>query len=110
MGRLDGKVALITGAASGMGKVAASLFAREGAAVVVAHVADDAGKETAHEIESAGGRARYVRADVSSAAEAERMVAAATEAFGGLHVLYNNAGIFPADDGSVVETPETTWD
>jgi NAD(P)-dependent dehydrogenase (short-subunit alcohol dehydrogenase family) len=110
MGRLDGKVALITGAASGMGKIAASLFAREGASVVVVDVADDAGNETAREIESAGGRAHYVRADVSNASEAERMIAAATDRFGGLHVLYNNAGIFPADDGSVTETPETTWD
>jgi NAD(P)-dependent dehydrogenase (short-subunit alcohol dehydrogenase family) len=110
MGRLDGKVALITGAASGMGKIAASLFAREGAAIVVADVSDDAGIETAREIESAGGRAHYVRADVSNAAEAEHMIAAATERFGGLHVLYNNAGIFPADDGSVTETPEATWD
>jgi NAD(P)-dependent dehydrogenase (short-subunit alcohol dehydrogenase family) len=110
MGRLDGKVALITGAASGMGKIAASLFAREGAAIVVADVSDDAGNETVREIESAGGRAHYVRADVSNAAEAEHMIAAATERFGGLHVLYNNAGIFPAEDGSVTETPETTWD
>jgi NAD(P)-dependent dehydrogenase (short-subunit alcohol dehydrogenase family) len=110
MGRLDGKVALITGAASGMGKIAASLFAREGAAIVVADVSDDAGNETAREIESAGGRAYYVRADVSNAAEAEHMIAVATERFDGLHVLYNNAGIFPADDGSVTETPEATWD
>ena len=110
VGRLDGKVALITGAASGMGKVAASLFAREGAAIVVADVSDDAGNETAHEIESAGGRAYYIRADVSNAAEAERMIAAATERFGGLDILYNNAGIFPADDGSVTDTPEATWD
>jgi len=72
MGRLDGKVALITGAASGMGKVAASLFAREGAAIVVADVSDDAGNETAHEIESAGGRAYYIRADVSNAAATSR--------------------------------------
>src|SRR5690348_6447062 len=110
MGRLDGKVALITGAASGMGKVSASLFASEGAAVVVADVSDGAGNETAREIEAAGGRAHYVRADVSKAGEAERMVGAAAERFGGLHVLYNNAGIFPADDGSVTETPEATWD
>jgi NAD(P)-dependent dehydrogenase (short-subunit alcohol dehydrogenase family) len=110
MGRLDGKVALITGAASGMGKIAASLFSREGAAIVVADVSDDAGNETAREIESAGGRAQYVRADVSNAAEAENMIAAATDRFGGLHILYNNAGIFPADDGSVTETPEATWD
>jgi NAD(P)-dependent dehydrogenase (short-subunit alcohol dehydrogenase family) len=110
MGRLDGKVAVITGAASGMGKVAATLFAREGANVVVADVADDAGAATAREIEAAGGRAHYVRADVSKAGEAETMIGAATDHFGGLHVLYNNAGIFPADDGSVTDTAEATWD
>jgi NAD(P)-dependent dehydrogenase (short-subunit alcohol dehydrogenase family) len=110
MGRLDGKVALITGAASGMGKVAASLFAGEGAAVVVADVIDEAGQATVEEIAGAGGRAAYVHADVSSATEAEGMVRFATGRFGGLHVLYNNAGIFPGDDTSVTETPEGTWD
>jgi NAD(P)-dependent dehydrogenase (short-subunit alcohol dehydrogenase family) len=110
VGRLDGKVALITGAASGMGKVAATLFAAEGASVVVADVADQAGQATAQEIQATGGRSAYVRADVSKAAEAEAMIRAAVDAFGGLHVLYNNAGIFPSDDGSVTETPEETWD
>jgi len=110
VGRLDGKVALITGAASGMGKVAATLFAREGANVVVADVTDDAGTATVAEIEATGGRAIYVHADVSKAADADAMIAAATNRFGGLQVLYNNAGIFPADDGSVTETTEATWD
>jgi NAD(P)-dependent dehydrogenase (short-subunit alcohol dehydrogenase family) len=110
MGRLEGKVALITGAASGMGKVAATLFASEGASVVVADVTDDAGQATAEEISSSGGRAAYVHADVSSASDAQAMIRFAVDRLGGLHVLYNNAGIFPADDGSVVETPETTWD
>jgi NAD(P)-dependent dehydrogenase (short-subunit alcohol dehydrogenase family) len=110
MSRLDGKVALITGAASGMGKVASTLFAREGAAVVVSDVTDDAGEATTAEIEAAGGRAAYVHADVSRAADCEAMVAAAVERFGGLHVLYNNAGVFPANDGSVADTDEDTWD
>jgi NAD(P)-dependent dehydrogenase (short-subunit alcohol dehydrogenase family) len=110
VGRLDGKVALITGAASGMGKVAAALFSGEGASVVVADVTDEAGEATVREIEGSGGRAAYVHADVSSAAGAEQMARFAVERFGGLHVLYNNAGIFPADDGSVTDTPETTWD
>jgi NAD(P)-dependent dehydrogenase (short-subunit alcohol dehydrogenase family) len=110
MGRLEGKVALITGAASGMGKVSSLLFAREGAAVVVADVTDEAGTATATEIEEAGGRATYVHADVSKAADCEAMVATATERFGGLHVLYNNAGVFPANDGSVTDTHEDTWD
>ena len=110
MGRLDGKVALITGAASGMGKVAATLFAREGARIVLADVADDAGEATAAEIGQAGGEAVYTRADVSNPDDVERMVTAAVDRFGSLTVLYNNAGIFPADDGSVTETPDTTWD
>jgi NAD(P)-dependent dehydrogenase (short-subunit alcohol dehydrogenase family) len=108
--RLEGKVALITGAASGIGKVAASLFAREGAKVALADVADDAGAAAVQEIEGAGGEAAYVHADVSSAADAKAMVRFAVERFGSLDVLYNNAGIFPADDGSVTETPEATWD
>ena len=109
-GRLEGKVALITGAAGGMGREAAVLFAAEGARVIVADVTDDAGHATVEEIRTAGGEAAYVHADVSKASDAEAMIAAAMETFGGLHVLYNNAGIFPTDDGSVTETPESTWD
>jgi NAD(P)-dependent dehydrogenase (short-subunit alcohol dehydrogenase family) len=109
-GRLEGKVALITGAAGGMGKEAALLFASEGARVVVADVTDEAGHATVEEIRTAGGDAAYVHADVSNATEAQAMIAAATTTYGGLHILYNNAGIFPADDGSVTETPEATWD
>lgn len=110
MGRLDGKVALITGAASGMGKVAAALFAAEGARVAIADVSDEIGEQTAQEINSSGGEAAYVHADVSTSAQAQEMVRFAVERFGGLNILYNNAGIFPADDGSVVETAEAVWD
>jgi len=93
-----------------MGREAAVLFAAEGARVIVADVTDDAGHATVEEIRTAGGEAAYVHADVSKASDAEAMIAAAMETFGGLHVLYNNAGIFPTDDGSVTETPESTWD
>jgi NAD(P)-dependent dehydrogenase (short-subunit alcohol dehydrogenase family) len=110
VGRLDGKVALITGAASGIGRIAASLFAGEGARMVLADVADDEGTVTAEGIVAAGGQASYVHADVSSPSQAEAMVAFAVDRFGSLDVLYNNAGIFPGDDGSVTETPEATWD
>ena len=110
MGRLDGKVALITGAASGIGKVAASLFAREGAKVVVADVTDDSGRATVEEITSAGGQAAFVHSDVSNADSVEAMVRFAVDTFGSLDVLYNNAGIFPGDDDSVTNTDEAVWD
>jgi NAD(P)-dependent dehydrogenase (short-subunit alcohol dehydrogenase family) len=110
MGRLDGKIALITGGASGMGRVAAGLFATEGASVVLTDVADEAGKEVAKEIEAAGGEAAYVHADVASEDDARAMVEAAVERFGGLHVLYNNAGVMLPDDGSVDSTDASVWD
>ena len=100
MGRLDGKVALITGAAGGIGRTAAELFVAEGAQVMVADVVD------ADLPEGMG----FVRADVSKADEAEAMVKATVDTFGALHVLYNNAGILPPDDAGTLETPEDTWD
>jgi NAD(P)-dependent dehydrogenase (short-subunit alcohol dehydrogenase family) len=110
MGRLDGKVAVITGGASGMGMVASRLFAAEGAKVVLTDLADDAGEAVAKEIEADGGEAAYVHADVSSESDARDMVAVAVERFGGLHVLYNNAGVMLADDGSVDSTDASIWD
>jgi NAD(P)-dependent dehydrogenase (short-subunit alcohol dehydrogenase family) len=109
-GRLDGKVALITGAASGMGRAAARLFAREGARVVLADVAEEAGEAVARAVREAGGEARYVRADVSSESDAREMVEAARAAFGALHVLYNNAGVMLPEDGSVDATDASVWD
>ena len=109
MGRLAGKVALITGGASGMGRVACELFASEGARVVVADVTE-AGEEVATAIRAEGDDAAFVRANVASAVDCSAMVEFAMQRYGGLHVLYNNAGIFPADDGGTVETPESTWD
>src|SRR5512132_571914 len=98
--RLDGKVALITGGGSGMGKVASELFAAEGASVVLTDVNDGAGETTAAGI---GERAAYVHADVSKDDDSQAMVEATLDRFGRLDVLYNNAGIMPLDDGSITD-------
>src|SRR5947209_8697371 len=108
--RLKDKVALITGAASGMGRIAAKLFAAEGAKVAIADVTEPAGEGTAKEIRSAGGEAAFIRTDVSKAADVEAMVRFAQDKFGGLHILYNNAGIFHPEDAGTVETAVEIWD
>ncbi len=105
---LADKVAVITGGASGIGRETSLLFAGEGASVVVADVAD--AQETVAMIEKAGGRAISLHADVSQAADCERMVAAAEETYGRLDILFNNAGIMHPDDGDASETTEETWD
>ena len=108
--RLKDKVALITGGGSGIGREASLLFAREGAAVVVVDVSDDAGHQTVQQITKAGGRASYIHADVSSAKESEAMVTHAESEFGGLHVLFNNAGIMHSSDDDAIATSEETWE
>lgn len=108
--RLADKVALITGAGSGIGREAALLFAQEGAQVVVSDVNENAGKETVSLIKSASGEATFVRADVSKTADVQGMIAAAEETYGRLNVLFNNAGIFHANDGSVLDTDDEIWD
>ncbi len=108
--RLKGKTALITGAGSGIGRESALLFAREGARVVVADVADDPGKDVVADIEAEGGQAAFVHADVSSPDDAQEMVAFAERTFDGLDVLFNNAGIsHPADDDAV-STALDVWE
>ncbi|MDX2165520.1 MAG: glucose 1-dehydrogenase [Deltaproteobacteria bacterium] len=108
--RLSGKTALITGAGSGIGRAAALRFAAEGARVVVADFVEVGGRETVAQVIAAGGEADFVRVDVVKAADVEAMIGFAEQRFGALHVLFNNAGIFPDEDGSVLETDEATFD
>jgi len=108
--RLKDKVALITGAGSGIGRQAALLFSREGAAVLVVDVNDAGGNETVAMVKQAGGRAAYCHADVSKAGDCQGMVAAAEKNFGRLNVLFNNAGIMHAKDDDAISTDEAVWD
>src|SRR5713101_6621018 len=109
-GRLQNKVALITGAGGGIGRAAVRAFSREGAHVVVVDADERAGRAAVDEITRQGGAAKFVRADVSRAADAQAMIAFAETQFGALHILFNNAGIFPDSDGSVVDTDEAVFD
>ena len=108
--RLAERVALITGAGSGIGYQTAILFAREGAAIVAVDINEAGGAATVAEIEATGGAAIFVRADVSRAAECEAMVAAAETTYGRLDILFNNAGISHAEDNDAVQTSEAVWD
>ena len=110
MNRLNGKVALITGGGSGIGKASCLLFAREGAKVVVVDMRKDTAQGTVDEVVKAGGDAKAFAADVSRAKDCEAMVAFAEEQYGALHVAFNNAGIFHNDDESVTTTDEEIWD
>jgi NAD(P)-dependent dehydrogenase (short-subunit alcohol dehydrogenase family) len=103
-------VAIITGAGSGMGRVAAHMFAAEGATVVLADVTHGTAQAAADEVRAAGAEAIGVAADVSKEADASNLVAEAVARFGRLDVLYNNAGIMPSEDHSVVDTDVETWD
>ena len=103
---INGKAALITGAGSGIGRATALRLAHEGAAVVVADVDETGGRETVSMIETDGGRAAFVRADVSDADDVRAMVAFAEKTFGGLDILHNNAGIYVGRSAFLEGGPE----
>lgn len=107
--RLENKVALITGAGSGIGRATAELFAKEGAKVVVADNNAESGQRTVRSIKDDGGQAILVEADVSKAADARHMVSAAIDAYGRLDILHNNAGIF-VKPTPAHELTEDVWD
>src|SRR5207237_7284197 len=100
MGRLDGKVAVITGAAGGIGREAALLFSAEGARVCIADVAREAGETTAAECREAF----FHEVDISDPASVEALYRAVADRYGGVDVLYNNAGIMPVEDASILDT------
>ncbi|HSF61574.1 MAG TPA: glucose 1-dehydrogenase [Gaiellaceae bacterium] len=106
MGRLDGKVCVITGAGGGMGREAAIVFTGEGAKVCAADVDLELAEETVSECP---GDALALRANVASEEDVRHMYEATAERFGGIDVLYNNAGISPSDDASVLDTSEAAW-
>jgi NAD(P)-dependent dehydrogenase (short-subunit alcohol dehydrogenase family) len=106
MGRLDGKVCVITGAGGGMGREAAVVFTAEGANVCVADLDEELAEET---VSLCSGDALALRANVASEEDVRHMYATTAERFGGIDVLYNNAGISPADDASVLDTIVDAW-
>lgn len=105
MGRLDNKVVVITGSASGIGREAALLFSDEGAKLCIADVVEEQGEQTAAECRDAF----FQKVDVSNAESVQEMYRATAERYGGIDVLYNNAGIMPAEDASVLDTEPDAW-
>jgi NAD(P)-dependent dehydrogenase (short-subunit alcohol dehydrogenase family) len=108
--RLKDKVCVITGAGSGMGRVACEMFAKEGALVAALDIVADAGEETVRRVRAAGGDATFHHCDVADEASVRRAMEAVTARYGGIDVLYNNAGIMPEADHSVLDTPVEVWD
>ena len=108
-GRLSGKVAVITGAGSGIGRSAALRFAVEGARVIIAELVADLGIQTEQLVRDAGGECRFVECDVTDEGSVEAMVSTARQAYGGIDVVYNNAGGSRDDDGAVHDVDVDEW-
>jgi NAD(P)-dependent dehydrogenase (short-subunit alcohol dehydrogenase family) len=108
--RLQAKIALITGAGSGIGRESSLLWASEGASIVAVDINQEAAQHTADAVQAAGGRAVAVQADVSRAQDCERMIAKAESEYGKLNILFNNAGIMHSEDDDAVSTDESVWD
>ncbi len=108
--QLENKVAVITGAANGIGRESALLFAREGAKIIVADLNQEQGEQTVRDIIELGGQAQFVRVDVSKAVDCKKMINAALDHYSALHILFNNAGIMHANDGNTESTSEEIWD
>ena len=110
MNRLQGKVAIITGAGKGIGLASALLFAKEGARIVIAEIDEAAGRRAESEVRSHGGEARFVRTDVTDEASVMAMAEFAVSTYGRIDILYNNAGLSTSRDGPVTEAPaEEFW-
>jgi len=109
-GRLANKVAVITGAGGGVGRASSLRFAAEGASIIAADVMDDLNEQTAAMVNEAGGQAIALHADVTSDDDTRDMIAAAEEHFGGLDILFNNAGVMLAGDDDAVSTPDDIID
>ncbi|HVC83353.1 MAG TPA: glucose 1-dehydrogenase [Chloroflexota bacterium] len=108
--RLQGKVAVVTGAGGGMGRVAAEVFAREGARVAVADLDPIGGEDTVAGITEAGGQAFFVQTNVADEGQVQHLMDAAAARYGAVHVLYNNAGIMPNEDASITDMTEAIFD
>ena len=111
--RLKNKVAIITGAGSGQGRAAAMIFSREGAKVVVSDWKPELGDETVTLVKRAGGEAIFVRTDVSESADVQNLIRTTVSTFGGIDIIYNNAGVgfsSPLSMSDVINTPEADWD
>ena len=108
--KLKDKIAIITGAGGAIGKAASLLFAQEGASIIVVDINQEAAKETDQEIKAQGGTSKYFVTDISQGSGCQGMIEFARSEFGGLHVLFNNAGVMHPDDGDTQQTPETVWD